>query len=93
MPFRKYASIPDDPVFREALLLWARKLVTSEAVAKRVAQRTVDVLCDDPSLLDERDVNEAIFKLLRRHVFDENELLPEQALHGVGVVSEKEPIW
>ncbi len=90
MPFRKYASIPDDPNFREALSLWSRKLVRSEMVAKRVARRTIDVLCDDPSLLDGRDINEAIFKLLRRHAFDENELSPEQGLRGDGLVRPRE---
>ena len=93
MPFRKYASMPDDPNFREALVLWARKFARSETVAKRVVQRTIDVLCDNPSLLDGCDVNEAIFTLLRRHAFDENELLPEQSPQGDGVVSEKEPMW
>ncbi|KAA1183894.1 hypothetical protein FP026_07690 [Rhizobium tropici] len=93
MPFRKYAFIPDDPNFREALVLWARKFAKSEAVAKRLAQRTIDVLCDNPSLLDGRDINEAIFKLLRRHAFDENELSSGQGSQGDGVVSEKEPTW
>jgi hypothetical protein len=92
MPFRKYASIPNDPGFREALILWARKFTTSDIAARRAAQRTIDVLCDNPSLLDGRDINEAIFKLLRRHAFDEIELSPEQGMQGDGVVSEKEPM-
>lgn len=89
MPFRKYASIPNDPDFREALVLWAGKFARSEMVAKRMAQRTIDVLCDNPSLLDGRDINEAIFKLLRRHAFDEIELSREQGLHADGAVPEE----
>lgn len=92
MPFRKYRSIPHDPNFREDLFLWARKLVRSEATARRVAQRTIDVLCDNPSLLDGRDINEAMFMLLRRHAFDELEWSSEKDLLGSGAVSEKQPM-
>ncbi len=92
MPFRKFISIPNDPNFREALVLWARKFVRSEMGAKRVAQRTIDVLCDDPSLLDGRDINEAIFKLLRRHAFDEIELSIERSQQRDGAGFEKEPM-
>ena len=91
MPFRKCASNPDDANFREALLLWAREFVGSEAAAKRVAQRTIDVLCDNPSLLDGRDINEAIFMLLRRNVFDEIELALGQDSQGDSALSEKQP--
>lgn len=90
MPFRKYTSIPDDLDFREALLCWARKFVRSEAAARRVAQWTIDVLCDDPSLLDGPDINEAIFTLLRRHAFDEIELSREQSLQGDRAVFDKQ---
>ncbi|GES52209.1 hypothetical protein FBZ99_11778 [Rhizobium sp. ERR 1071] len=93
MPFRKYASIPDDPNFREALMVWARKFTRSEAVARRVTRRTIDVLCDNPSLLDGRDINEAIFMLLRRHAFDEIEWSSEQGHQGDGAMSEKQPMW
>ncbi|TWB07982.1 hypothetical protein FBZ99_12232 [Rhizobium sp. ERR 1071] len=92
MPFRKYVSIPNDPGFREALILWARKFTTSDIAARRAAQRTIDVLCDNPNLLDGRDINEAIFKLLRLHAFDEIEFSPEQGIRGDGVVSENEPM-
>jgi hypothetical protein len=92
MPFRKYAFIPYEPGFREALILWARKFTTSDIAARRAAQRTIDVLCDNPSLLDGLDINEAIFKLLRRHAFDEIEFSPEQGMQGDGVVSENEPM-
>ena len=92
MPFRKFTSIPNDPNFREALLLWARQFVGSEAIARRVAQRTIDVLCDDPSLLDGRDVNEAIFTLLRRHAFDEAELSSGNSLRDDAAISEKQPV-
>ncbi len=92
MPFRKYASIPDDPNFREALLVWARKFAKSEAVARRLTQRTIDVLCDNPSLIDGRDINEAIFKLLRRHAFDEIEFSPERGQKRDGAGFEKEPM-
>jgi len=91
MPFRKYVSIPNDPGFREALKLWARKFVTSDIAARRAAQRTIDVLCDNPGLLDGRDINEAIFKLLRRHAFDEIEHSSEQGVRGDGALSENEP--
>lgn len=73
MPFRKYAAIPHDPHFREALRSWARKFVLSDTAANRVVQRTINVLCNDPSLLDGPDINAAVFALLRRHAFDENE--------------------
>lgn len=92
MLFRKYTSIPYNPNFREALVLWARKFVRSEAVANRIAQRTIDVLCDNPSLLDERDINDAIFMLLRRHAFDERELSPEHGLRDVDAMSAKQPM-
>lgn len=92
MPFRKFASIPDDPNFHEALVLWARKFARSEAAAKRVARRTIDVLCDNPSLLDGRDINEAILMLLRRHAFDEIELSTEQGSRGDGALPEKHPM-
>lgn len=92
MPFRKFTSIPNDPNFREALLLWARKFVRSEASARRVAQRTIDVLCDNPSLLDGRDINEAMLMLLRRHAFDELEWSSEKDGHDRGAVSKKEPM-
>jgi len=92
MPFRKYVSNPNDPGFREAMILWARKVTTSDIAARRAAQRTIDVLCDNPNLLDGRDINEAIFKLLRRHAFDEIELSSEQRVHGDGVLSENEPM-
>ena len=92
MSFRKFVYIPNDPGFREALILWARKFATSDIAARRAAQRTIDVLCDNPNLLDGRDINEAIFTLLRRHAFDEIELSPEQGMHGDDVLSENEPM-
>lgn len=73
MPFRKYAATPLDRNFREKLYRWARKLVCSDLAANRVVQRTIDVLCHDPELLEGRDVNETIFVLLRRYAFDEND--------------------
>lgn len=92
MPFRKFTSIPNDPNFREALLLWARTFVRSEAIARRVAQRTIDVLCDNPNLLIERDINKAIFSLLRRHALDEAELPSENDLRDDDAISEKQPM-
>jgi len=89
IPFRKYASIPYDPNFREALLLWTRKFVRSDTGATRVTQRTIDVLRANPSLLDGRDINEAIFMLLRRHAFNEFELSSEQGHRGDGAMSGK----
>jgi len=89
MPFQKYASIPNDLNFREALLLWTRKFVRSDTGATRVTQRTIDVLCANPSLLDGREINEATFMLLRRHAFNEFELSSEQGHRGDGAMSGK----
>ncbi|NEI70929.1 hypothetical protein GR212_15200 [Rhizobium lusitanum] len=75
MPFRKYAATPLDPHFRENLFRFARKQVCSDLAANRVVQRTIEVLCHEPELLDGRDVNETIFALLRRHAFEETNLL------------------
>lgn len=76
MPFSKYAATPSDPHFREALMLWARKFVGSDILANRIVERTISVLCNDPELLAARDVNQAVFALLRRHAFDEIEHVP-----------------
>lgn len=74
MPLRSPSDMPQDPQLRALLRQWARKLVDSDAAADRVVQRTINVICDSPELLDGARMNEALFALLRRYAFDENDL-------------------
>lgn len=74
MPLPKPAEMSQDPDLRAILLKWARKFVDSEAAADRVVQRTINVICDNPELLDGAHMNEALFALLRHYAFDENDL-------------------
>lgn len=92
MPFRKYTATPLDPNFRENLYRYTRNLVCSDLAASRVVQRTIEVLCHEPELLDGGDVNETIFVLLRRHAFDENDLVASRisvSRHFVSANSDK----
>lgn len=66
--------MPQDPQFRALLRQWARKFVDSDVAADRVVQRTINVICDSPVLLDGVPMNETLFALLRRYAFDENDL-------------------
>lgn len=91
MPFRKYAA--SDPQFREALLQWARKFVNSDTAANRIVERTITVLCNKPELLDDRDVNEAVFSLLRRHAFDEIERLPGAPMGSTSTERDDEQVF
>lgn len=78
MPVPLSASMPQDPQLRALLRQWAGKLVDSDAAADRVVQRTINVLCDSPELLDDAGMNEALFSLVRRYAFDENDLAASQ---------------
>ncbi|NLR97274.1 hypothetical protein HGP17_10565 [Rhizobium sp. P38BS-XIX] len=84
-------AAPRDPDFREALLRWARKFVGSDVAAIRIVERTINVLCNNPELLDVSDVNEAVFALLRRHAFDEIERLPGVPLGSTSTERDDEP--
>lgn len=74
MPLSHSSDTPQDPQLRALLRVWAGKLVDSDAAADRVVQRTINIICDNPELLDGARMNEALFALLRRHAFDENDL-------------------
>lgn len=74
MPLHKSAEVQLDPHFRSILQGLAKKLVKSDVTANRIVQRTIDVLCDRPELLDGAHMSEAVLALLRRHAFDENDL-------------------
>lgn len=82
MPLRHPADTPGDPQLRALLRHWARKLVDSDAAADRVVQRTINVICDSPELLDGAQMNEALFAILRRYAFDENDLGTSQQDKG-----------
>lgn len=98
MPLPDPSDVPQDPQLRALLRRWARKLVDSDMAADRVVQRTINVNCDSPDLLDGAQMNEALFSLLRRYAFDENDLASSRqtagAIAGVGRVwtSPKEDI-
>ncbi|NLS21072.1 hypothetical protein HGP16_31730 [Rhizobium sp. P40RR-XXII] len=87
-------DIPQDPQLRALLRQWASKLVDSEVAADRVVQRTINVICDSPELLDGAQMNEALFAILRRYAFDENDLKASRQITGampdLGRVSDKE---
>lgn len=74
MPLPRRSDLPQDPQLRALLCQWARKFVDSDAAIDRVVQRTINVICDSPDLLDGARMNEALFALLRRYAFDENDL-------------------
>lgn len=74
MPLPYSANMSLDPQLRALLRRWAMKLVDSDAAADRIVQRTINVVCDSPELLDGARMNEALFSLLRRYAFDENDL-------------------
>ena len=75
MSLRPHQDLPLDLQLRSLLHQWARKLVNSDAAADRVVQRTINVICDDPDLLDGgAQMNEALFAFLRRYAFDENDI-------------------
>lgn len=74
MPLPNSAEMAQDPSLRAVLQVWARKLVDSDQAVDRVVQRTINVICDDPDILDGAQVNEALFAVLRRYAFDENDL-------------------
>lgn len=74
MPPSRSTDMSLDRDLRPILLKWAGKFVESEAAADRVVRRTINVICDNPELLDGPHMNEALFALLRRYAFDENDL-------------------
>lgn len=80
-----------DPSLRAVLQVWARKLVDSDQAVDRVVQRTINVICDDPDILDGAQVNEALFAVLRRYAFDEKDLRASRQSESVspGVTSQR----
>ncbi|AYG69337.1 MULTISPECIES: hypothetical protein [unclassified Rhizobium] len=74
MPVSRSTEMSLNRDLRPILLKWAKKFVESEAAADRVVRRTINVICDNPELLDGAHMNEALFALLRRYAFDENDL-------------------
>lgn len=94
VPVLYSADMPRDPQLRALLRQWARKFVDSDAAADRVVQRTINVICDSPDLLDGVQMNEALFALLRRYAFDENDLRASReatgAISDLGRVVDKE---
>lgn len=82
MPLPHSADIPGNPELRALLRQWAKKFVDSEAAAERVVQRTINVICDSPELLDGARMNEALFAILRRNAFDENDLRASRQAKG-----------
>ncbi|NLS00807.1 hypothetical protein HGP17_28595 [Rhizobium sp. P38BS-XIX] len=82
MRLHKSAEVQLDPHFRSILQGLARKMVQSDVTANRIVQRTIDVLCDKPELLDGAHMSEAVLALLRRHAFDENDLNASREMTG-----------
>ncbi len=82
MPVPHPSDMPQDPQLRTALRHWARKFVDSDVAADRVVQRTINVICDSPELLDGVRMNETLFALLRRYAFDENDLRASRQTKG-----------
>ncbi|MFK0161676.1 hypothetical protein [Rhizobium sp. NPDC090279] len=82
MPLQRPSDMPQDSQLRALLREWARKFVDSDAAADRVVQRTINVICDNPELLDGAQMNEALFALLRRYAFGENDLQASQQDKG-----------
>ncbi|WP_141683808.1 hypothetical protein [Rhizobium sp. AC27/96] len=78
------SDMSQDTQLRAILHQWARKLVDADAAADRVVQRTINVVCDSPELLDGGRMNEALFALLRRYAFDENDLSMSRQIKGAG---------
>ena len=91
MPLPKSAEMAQDPSLRAVLQVWARKLVDSDQAVDRVVQRTINVICDDPDILDGAQVNEALFAVLRRYAFEENDLRASRQSESVspGVTSQR----
>ncbi len=88
------ADKPQDPQLRALLHNWAGKFVDTDVAAERVVQRTINVICDSPDLLDGAKMNEALFSLLRRYALDENDLRASRqdksAIPDVGRTLDKE---
>jgi len=82
VPLPNFPDMPQDSQLRAILRHWARKFVDSDAAADRVVQRTINVICDSPELLDGARMNEALFSLLRRYAFDENDLRASRQATG-----------
>ncbi|MGZ9721988.1 hypothetical protein [Rhizobium miluonense] len=96
VPLPHSSDMPQDPQLRSLLRQWAEKLVDTDAAADRVVQRTINVICDSPELLDGARMNETLFALLRRYAFDENDLRASQqdkgAIRNIGGALGKETI-
>ncbi|ENN85422.1 hypothetical protein RHSP_52460 [Rhizobium freirei PRF 81] len=74
MPLFNSADMQKDSRLHTLLRQWAGKFVDSDVAADRIVQRTINVICDNPDLLDGAQMNEALFALLRRYAFEENDL-------------------
>lgn len=65
------AQFPRDPALRAVLSNWARAFLANETSVNRVVERTINVACDDPEILNGTNMDDALFALLHRHALEE----------------------